>query len=77
MRSRVVRMEESGDKSKAGLGAVIGGMLGAVLDGKKGALIGALVGGAGDGRYLGRRRGAAGGYGPDPAARAAVAVAHR
>jgi hypothetical protein len=48
MRSRVVRMEESGfDKSKAGLGALIGGVVGAVVDGKKGALIGALVGGTG------------------------------
>jgi hypothetical protein len=48
MRSRVVRVEESGlDKGKAGLGALIGGVVGAVIDGKKGALIGALVGGTG------------------------------
>jgi len=48
MDARVVRVEESGlDKSKAGLGALIGGVLGAVLDGKKGALIGAIVGGGG------------------------------
>ena len=48
MDARVVKVEESGlDKSKAGLGALIGGVLGAVLDGKKGALIGAIVGGGG------------------------------
>jgi hypothetical protein len=48
MDARVVRVEESGiDKKKAGLGAVIGGVLGAVLDGKSGALIGAIVGGGG------------------------------
>jgi hypothetical protein len=35
------------DKGKAGLGALIGGVLGAVIDGKKGAVIGALVGGGG------------------------------
>jgi hypothetical protein len=48
MDARVVRLSESGvDKSKAGLGAIIGGVLGAVLDGGKGALIGAIVGGTG------------------------------
>lgn len=48
IRSRVVSLEESKiDKSKVGLGAVLGGLLGAVLDGKKGALIGVLVGGGG------------------------------
>jgi len=48
MDARVVEVEESGlDKSKAGLGAIIGGVLGAVIDGKKGALIGAIVGGTG------------------------------
>jgi outer membrane lipoprotein SlyB len=46
--ARVVRLSESGlDKSKAGLGAIIGGVLGAVIDGGKGALIGAIVGGTG------------------------------
>jgi hypothetical protein len=48
MDARVVKVEESGvDKKKAGLGAVIGGVLGAVLDGKSGAVIGAIVGGGG------------------------------
>jgi hypothetical protein len=48
MDARVVKVEESGiDKQKACLGALIGGVLGAVLDGKKGALIGAIVGGGG------------------------------
>jgi hypothetical protein len=48
IRSRVVSLEESKvDKSKVGLGAVLGGVLGAVLDGKRGALIGVLVGGGG------------------------------
>jgi hypothetical protein len=49
MDGRVVRIEDGGgiDKKKAGLGAIIGGVLGAVLDGKKGALIGAMVGGGG------------------------------
>ncbi|HEY7924551.1 MAG TPA: hypothetical protein VII62_15290 [Vicinamibacteria bacterium] len=48
MDARVVKVEEGGvDKKKAGLGAVIGGVLGAVLDGKSGALIGAIVGGGG------------------------------
>jgi hypothetical protein len=48
IRSRVVSLkEDSVDKSKVGLGAVLGGVLGAVLDGGKGALIGVLVGGGG------------------------------
>jgi len=48
MDARVVRLSESGiDKSKAGLGAIIGGVLGAVINGGKGALIGAIVGGTG------------------------------
>jgi hypothetical protein len=48
MDARVVNVNESGiDKKKAGLGAVIGGVLGAVLDGGKGAVIGAIVGGGG------------------------------
>jgi hypothetical protein len=48
IRSRVVSLEEDKvDKSKVGLGAVLGGILGAVLDGGKGALIGVLVGGGG------------------------------
>lgn len=48
MDARVVNVEQGGlDKKRAGLGAVIGGVLGAVLDGKKGALIGAIVGGGG------------------------------
>ncbi len=48
IRSRVVSLkEDSVDKSKVGLGAVLGGILGAVLDGGKGALIGVLVGGGG------------------------------
>jgi hypothetical protein len=48
MEARVVSIEEGGvDKKRAGLGAIIGGVLGAVLDGGKGALIGAIVGGTG------------------------------
>ena len=48
MDARVVSIEQGGvDKKRAGLGAVIGGVLGAVLDGGKGALIGAIVGGGG------------------------------
>jgi hypothetical protein len=48
IRSRVVSLkEDSVDKSKVGLGAILGGVLGAVLDGGKGALIGVLVGGGG------------------------------
>jgi hypothetical protein len=48
IRSRVVSLkEDSVDKSKVGIGAALGGILGAVLDGKKGALIGVLVGGGG------------------------------
>jgi hypothetical protein len=47
MDARVVKVNEGVDKSRAGLGAVIGGVLGAVLDGGKGAVIGAIVGGGG------------------------------
>jgi hypothetical protein len=48
IRSRVVSLEEDKvDKSKVGLGAVLGGILGPVLDGGRGALIGVLVGGGG------------------------------
>jgi hypothetical protein len=43
-----VSVKESGiDKSKAGLGALVGGVLGAVVDGGKGAIIGAVLGGGG------------------------------
>jgi hypothetical protein len=46
--SRVVSIDEGRiDKSKAGLGAILGGVLGAVIDGKKGAVIGAVLGGTG------------------------------
>jgi len=46
--TRVVSMKESGvDKGKAGLGVLVGGILGAVVDGGKGALIGAVLGGGG------------------------------
>ena len=48
IRSRVVSLDESKvDKSKVGVGAALGGVLGAILDGKRGALIGVLVGGGG------------------------------
>jgi type IV secretory pathway VirB10-like protein len=48
VRTQVVDLkEESIDKSKAGLGALAGGVLGALLEGKEGAIIGALVGGGG------------------------------
>ncbi|HSD27811.1 MAG TPA: hypothetical protein VLL75_10950 [Vicinamibacteria bacterium] len=46
--ARVVQVKEGGiDGRKAGLGALIGGVLGAVIDGKKGALVGAILGGGG------------------------------
>jgi hypothetical protein len=48
MDAQVVQVQEGGiDERKAGLGALIGGVLGAVIDGKKGALVGAIVGGGG------------------------------
>jgi len=48
MDARVVDMKEGGiDKRRAGLGALVGGVLGAVLDGKKGLLVGAILGGGG------------------------------
>lgn len=48
MDARVVEVKEGGiDERKAGLGALIGGVLGAVVDGKKGALVGAILGGTG------------------------------
>jgi hypothetical protein len=46
IRARLVSIEQGGlDKRKAGLGALLGGVVGAVIDGKKGALIGAVLGG--------------------------------
>jgi hypothetical protein len=46
--TRVVSLEqESIDRSKAGLGALVGGVLGAVFEGTKGAIVGALLGGTG------------------------------
>jgi hypothetical protein len=48
MDARMVEMKEGGiDERKAGLGALIGGVLGAVIEGKKGALLGAIIGGGG------------------------------
>lgn len=51
VRSRVVSISESIDKSetgeKAGIGAALGALLGSVIGGKKGALLGLIVGGAG------------------------------
>jgi hypothetical protein len=48
IRSRVVSVDEGRiDKKKAGLGAILGGVVGAVIDGKKGAVIGAVLGGTG------------------------------
>ena len=51
IRSRVVSISESIDKSetgqKAGMGAALGALLGSVIGGKKGALLGLIVGGAG------------------------------
>jgi hypothetical protein len=48
IRSRIVDLSESSvDKSKVGLGAVLGGVIGAVVGGGKGALLGAVVGGGG------------------------------
>jgi hypothetical protein len=46
--ARVVSVQEDKfDEKKAGLGAIVGGILGAVIDGKQGALIGAVLGGGG------------------------------
>jgi hypothetical protein len=48
MHARVVDMGQGGlNKRNAGLGAVAGGVLGAVLDGAKGAVVGAILGGGG------------------------------
>jgi hypothetical protein len=48
MDARVVDMKQGGlNKRNAGLGAVVGGVLGAVLDGAKGAVVGAILGGGG------------------------------
>lgn len=51
VRSRVVSISENIDRSetgeKAGMGAALGTLLGAVIGGKKGALLGLIVGGAG------------------------------
>lgn len=51
VRSRVVSISESIDRSetgqKAGIGAALGALLGSVIGGKKGALLGLIVGGAG------------------------------
>jgi hypothetical protein len=48
MDARVVDMKQGGlNKRSAGLGAVVGGVLGAVLDGAKGAVVGAILGGGG------------------------------
>jgi hypothetical protein len=46
--ARVIDMQQGGlNKHSAGLGAVVGGVLGAVLDGAKGAVVGAILGGGG------------------------------
>jgi hypothetical protein len=49
LQARVIGMEDGSrvDKRRAGLGALLGGVVGAVLDGKKGLLLGAIVGGGG------------------------------
>jgi ribosomal protein L29 len=50
IRGRVVSLAERADqerKRKAGLGAVLGGVVGTILGGRKGALIGVIVGGGG------------------------------
>jgi hypothetical protein len=48
MDARVVDMKQGGlNGRRAGLGAVVGGVLGAVLDGAKGAVVGAILGGGG------------------------------
>jgi len=51
VRSRVVSVSENIDRSetgeKAGMGAALGTLLGAVIGGRKGALLGLIVGGAG------------------------------
>jgi hypothetical protein len=51
VRSRVVSVSENIDRSetgeKAGMGAALGTLLGAVIGGRKGALLGLIIGGAG------------------------------
>jgi hypothetical protein len=49
LRARVVAIEGGGRKpaEKAGIGAVLGGVLGSLFDGKRGAIIGAIAGGSG------------------------------
>jgi hypothetical protein len=45
--ARMVQVKEGGiDERKAGLGVFIGGVLGAVIDGKKKTLVGAILDGA-------------------------------
>jgi hypothetical protein len=48
MRGRVAEIRESGERAKkAGIGAAVGGILGAILGGKGGAVAGILIGGGG------------------------------
>ena len=51
MRTRVVELKQDVDRGdqakKAGIGAVLGGVLGTMIGGKEGAVIGVLAGGAG------------------------------
>jgi hypothetical protein len=50
LRASLVSMEGSGGRSpaeKAGIGAVLGGIVGAIFEGKKGAIVGAVLGGGG------------------------------
>jgi hypothetical protein len=50
IRASLVSMEGSGGRSpaeKAGIGAVLGGIVGALFEGKKGAIVGAVLGGSG------------------------------
>jgi hypothetical protein len=50
LRASLVSMEGSGGRSpaqKAGIGAVLGGIVGALFEGKKGAVVGAVLGGSG------------------------------
>ena len=49
IRAQLAAMQGAGRKpaEKAGIGAILGGVVGALFDGKRGAIVGALVGGSG------------------------------
>ncbi|MFI5183904.1 MAG: hypothetical protein ACHQNV_05870 [Vicinamibacteria bacterium] len=49
LRARVVALEGSGRRpaEKAGIGAILGGVIGSLFDGRRGAIVGAIAGGSG------------------------------